>query len=268
MKILKRILFYLRLFPYFVSRNIQSKMSYNIDFFLGIIANIMRQSLGFIFIWVLFRNVPEIHGWNLYQMMFVYGMQAITLGLDEFLFAGTWSVSSLIQEGDLDRLLLRPVGPMFSIIASDVTFHGLGASLFGLVICIISLVKLKITLTAGMILFWIAAIVCGTLIYFSVNMICATLSFWVIDSSSAMMLMQNVSEFTKYPTSIYRAGLQILLTFIIPYAFTSYYPVAFLLGVSHSAFCWIGTFVAAFLSVLAAVAFWHFGLSKYQSAGG
>lgn len=174
---MKRIWFYIKLFPYFVSRNIQSKMSYSVDFFLGIVANILKQSLGFIFIWVVFERIPEVNGWTFEEMMFVYGMQAITLGLNEFLFAGTWSVSDYVKEGQLDRLMLRPVGTLFSVIATDVTFHGLGAAGFGLAICIISLTKLHIVLTVGKILFWIGAIACGMLIYFSINMWCATLAF-------------------------------------------------------------------------------------------
>lgn len=264
----KRIWFYIKLFPYFVARNVQSKMSYSVDFFLGIIANILRQSLGFVFIWVVFRNIPEVNGWTFEGMMFVYGMQAITLGLNEFLFAGTWSVGRYVQMGELDRLLLRPVGTLFSIIATDVTFHGLGAAAFGVAICIISLVKLQIVLTFSVVLFWIMAILCGMLIYFSVNMWCATLAFWITDTGSPMMLAQNVSEFSKYPASIYGTGLQILITFLLPFAFTSYYPSVFVLGMDNSFVYWGGTLVATAVCLLITGLFWKYGLSKYQSAGG
>ncbi|MCF0136536.1 MAG: ABC-2 family transporter protein [Lachnospiraceae bacterium] len=268
MKAISRMMYYIKLLPYFVSRNVQSKMSYSVDFFLGIIANIMKQALGFIFVWVLFSNVPEVNGWNFNQMMFVYGMQAITLGLNEFMFAGTWKIAQYVQEGSLDRLLLRPVGTLFSVIAADVTFHGLGAAAFGLVICIISLVNLQMTLSVGMILFWILAIICGTLIYFSVNMWAGTLAFWIIDTGSPMMILQNVSEFSKYPVSIYGGGLQILLTFVLPFAFTSYYPTAFIFGMETGVMYWLGPVIAAALCLTIAVLFWRYGLTKYQSAGG
>ena len=81
---MKRVFFYLRLFPYFVSKSVQSRMSYRLDFFLGLLANALRQSLGFVFIWAVFRGIPEINGWNFYQMMFVYGMQfPVTFRIEE-----------------------------------------------------------------------------------------------------------------------------------------------------------------------------------------
>ena len=52
-----------------------------------------------------------------------------------------------VQEGSLDRLLLRPVSTMFSVMAADVTLHGIGSAIFGLVICVVSLVNLQLELT-------------------------------------------------------------------------------------------------------------------------
>lgn len=178
------------------------------------------QTISRIYFW----GSQEINGWDFDQMTFVYGMQAITLGINEFLFAGTWAVGGYIKEGSLDRLLLRPVGTMFSILSADVTLHGLGSAALGLALCIISLRRLHTVVTIGLILYWILAIVCGALIYFSINMICATTAFWITDSSSVMMLVQNVSEFSKYPVSIYKKWLQIFLSFMIPFAFTSTFP--------------------------------------------
>lgn len=83
-----------------------------------------------------------------------------------------------------------------------------------------------------------------------------------------MMLAQNVSEFSKYPTSIYGTGLQILITFLLPFAFTSYYPSVFVLGMDNSFVYWGGTLIATAVCLLITGLFWKYGLSKYQSAGG
>ena len=55
---MKRLFFYVKLFPYFVSKSVKSRMSYRLDFFLGLFANALRQSLGFVFIWAVFRGIP------------------------------------------------------------------------------------------------------------------------------------------------------------------------------------------------------------------
>lgn len=264
----KRLWFYLKLYPYYVSRSIQSRMSYKSDFILGVTASILMQSLGYVFIWAVFQGIPEMNGWSFYQMVFVYGMAAISLGLNEFLFAGSWQVAKYVRDGSFDRLLLRPVGTMFSILAADVALHGIGSVLFGLAVCIVALCRLQLALSLGKILFWIVAMICGAVIFFSVNMICATLTFWVTDTSSVMMMGQNVSEFTKYPIAIYGRRLQIFLTFVVPFAFSSYYPTGFLLGMENGPIYWLGPIVAAAVAMTAASLFWRFGTGKYQSAGG
>ncbi len=265
---MRRLWHYFKLYPYFVSRSVQARMSYKGDFILGLVAAILMQSLGFVFVWTIFQGVPEVNGWTINQMMFVYGMAAISLGLNEFLFAGTWKITGYVQEGELDRLLLRPVSTMFSILAADVTLHGLGSVLFGLAVCIGSLMKLGIALSLGMILFWIVAMACGALIFFAMNMLMATLAFWVMDSQSAMMVLQNVSEFGKYPAAIYSKWLRVLISFAIPFAFTGSYPATFLLGMSRQPIYWLGPVIAAVTSVTVAALFWRFALRRYQSAGG
>ena len=265
---MKRMWFYIKLFPFFVSKSIKSRMSYRLDFFLGLIANAMRQSLGFVFIWAVFRGIPEINGWNFYEMMFVYGMQAICVGLYEFLFAGIWSVENYVQDGELDRLMLRPVSTLFSVMAADVTFHGLGAALFGVAICIISLIQLEISLGLGLILYWVITILTGTLIYFSLNMLAATLAFRMTRISSILMIVNNLSEFSKYPMKIYSNGLQIFLSFVLPFAFTSFYPSAFILGKAISVIYWAGPIIVAGVCLFLSGLFWRIGLKSYQSAGG
>lgn len=162
----ERLWFYLRLYPYCVVRSIQAKMSYKSDFILGVTASILMQSLGFVFVWAIFQGIPEMNGWNFYQMVFVYGMSAAALGLNEFLFAGTWRVKMHIHQGTLDRILLRPVGTLFSVLTDDVGLHGLGSVLFGLAVCIVSFSRLHMALSLGKILFWTAAVVCGSLLFF------------------------------------------------------------------------------------------------------
>lgn len=264
----KRLWFYIRLYPQCVARNIQAKMAYKSDFILGVAASILMQSLGFVFIWAIFQGIPEMNGWNFYQMIFVYGMSAVALGLNEFLFAGSWRIKMHINQGTLDRLLLRPVGTLFSILTDDVGLHGLGSVMFGLAVCIISLCRLHIVLSVGKVLFWIVFMVCGSLLFFAVNIICAALAFWVTDSTSVMILTQNISEFGKYPIVIYGRKLQIFLTYVVPFAFAGYYPAAFLLGMDQNLIYWFGPVAAAVLAVTAAGLFWKFALGRYQSAGG
>ena len=78
----------------------------------------------------------------------------------------------------------------------------------------------------------------------------------------------GLKNFCDYPIQIYSKGLQFLLTFIVPYALTGYYPVANLLGKDYPNL-WIAYIspVIAFVMAINAYIFWHIGLKHYGSTG-
>ncbi|HHW58538.1 MAG TPA: hypothetical protein GXX15_13070 [Clostridia bacterium] len=96
----------------------------------------------------------------------------------------------------------------------------------------------------------------------------ATIAFWFIDIMSTMVMVPHLSEFAKYPITIYHKAIQILITWIVPFAFTSFYPALYLLDKKiYKTFALLSPLVAIIAFVIA-YTFWNIGLKKYQSAGG
>jgi ABC-type uncharacterized transport system, permease component len=82
-----------------------------------------------------------------------------------------------------------------------------------------------------------------------------------------LILVLKLSEFTKYPISIYPKVLRIVFIFLVPYAFVSFYPATFLLGKGNfPLFAFLGPVVSiAFL--VRSVRIFSFGISRYESSG-
>ena len=93
---------------------------------------------------------------------------------------------------------------MFSILAADVTLHGLGSVLFGLAVCITSLVKLQITLSVGMVLFWIVSIACGAL--FFLLGISNRPIYWIGPVVAAMLCVTVAALFWRFALSRYQSA--------------------------------------------------------------
>ena len=234
---------------------------------MGIIATFLTQGLGFMLLWIIFKQLDQLAGWTYQQVLFMYGMAAIPNGMVEFFLDGMWSIAGeYVSRGDLDRLLTRPMNPLLSIIAAHMEPHGAGSMLFGFVVCIVTCMQMQLDITIWKVLFFIIAIISGTLIYFAINLFTATLSFWIVDVTSTMVLVHHVNSFSKYPITIYNRAIQIVLTCIIPFAFTSYYPAAVILQKK----VWLGllTPVVSVVLIFIAYQFWRFGLKHYNSAGG
>ncbi|MBN1992421.1 MAG: ABC-2 family transporter protein [Anaerolineae bacterium] len=259
---------YLKLYVRLWALSVQAQMEYKVDFILGNVTTILGQVVGLAFVWVIFQNIGDLNGWTLPQIMLIYGIAALPFGLVELFFNGPWRLNYLVRMGEFDRLLVRPGGPLFFLLSSEAALHGLGDFFTGLVIIAVAANNLHLSWTVANIGFLTLAVACGTLIYVSIYLGAATTAFWFIGASTSIMyLAHSLRNFSTYPLTIYARPIQILLTWIAPFAFTSFFPATFLLGVKT-----YYPFVL-FIPVIAVVCFglaygsWRIGLNQYQSTG-
>lgn len=104
------------------------------------------------------------------------------------------------------------------------------------------------------------------LLFIALNLIAAVSAFWIVESIPFTQSVFEMNEFAKFPLSIYPRAIGILLTWLIPYGFASFYPASHLLGRDVGALAWLGLPVAAALLFLG-YRFWCFGLRHYASTG-
>ncbi len=93
-----------------------------------------------------------------------------------------------------------------------------------------------------------------------------TSAFWIVESIPVTQIIFNTHEFAKYPLTIYHRGLQVMMTWLIPYGFASFIPASYLLGRDMGALAWMAPVVAAALLCLS-YRVWLFGLRHYTSVG-
>lgn len=75
-----------------------------------------------------------------------------------------------------------------------------------------------------------------------------------------------LNDFSKYPVSIYGKPIKFLLTYIIPFSLTSYYPASYLLtGKNLHYIGWV--IFTSFFLFLIAIFVWKKGIRKYESSG-
>lgn len=259
---------YIKLYVMLWAQSVQAQMEYKVDFILGNVTTILGQVVGIAFVWVIFQSIGDLNGWNLPQIMLIYGIAALPFGLVELFFNGTWRLNYLVRMGEFDRFMVRPVGSLFFLLSSDSALHGLGNFFTGLVIIAKASSDLHLTWTATNIGFLILAVVCGAIIYVSIYLSTAATAFWFVGASTSIMyLAHSLRNFSTYPLTIYARPIQILLIWIAPFAFTSFFPATFLLGKEmYYPFVFLMPVVSiAFFGL--AYGFWRIGLNQYQSTG-
>ena len=157
---------------------------------------------------------------------------------------------------------------LFFVLSGAAALHGLGNIFTGAVIIAAAWSDLGLPWSAVNIGFLVLTAIFGTLIYISINLITATTSFWFIGASTSVMyLAHSLRDFSVYPLNIYARWVQILLTWLVPFAFTSFFPATFLLeNQTYRSFAYLMPVVSV---VLFGVAYgvWRIGLNQYQSTG-
>ena len=76
-----------------------------------------------------------------------------------------------------------------------------------------------------------------------------------------------VNDFAKYPVTIYNNTVRNIITYIIPFAFTAYYPALYFLTGENPWFNVGMTVIISIIVMVIGVVIWNKGIKAYESAG-
>lgn len=259
---------YVKLYFGYLAQNLKSLMEFRLDFFIGLVGFFFLQACGVIFISLVFSSIPNLQGWSFYEVLFIYGFAQIPRGLDHVFTDNLWLYAGWkIAKGEMDRLLTRPLNPLFQLIAERFQPDGIGEFLIGVILSVIAASNLGISFSFGKILITFVIVVFGALTITGIKIFFTAFSFWVKRSQSYLYTAYNFNEFCYYPISIYNNAIQFILTFIIPFAVTSYFPSAYLLGKETFYTGFTFPIIVSVVTFGIAYTFWKIGLKHYESAG-
>lgn len=261
-----KVLDNVKLYFSFLKASLKEMLIYRLDCIVGMVSQIVTQLVEIIFIWIVFQNTENLAGWNFMQVLLLYGITLISVGISDFCFDALYDIGpKYIREGDFDKIMLRPVHPLISIIGASKEFTALGYFGLGLAMTITMLIKLAIPITAILILKIVFFSIVGAAIIGAINTIFSIASFWTYRSNEIIWSFYRTYTFAQYPIDIYNKFIKVLITVILPFAFVAYYPTMDYLGI-NTYMIYLSPFIAIILWVIA-VKVWNLALNKYRSTG-
>lgn len=267
MKTVKR---YLRLYRALISQFFKMVLQSKVDFLMGLFGFFFTQITGILFLYLVFEQIPNLQGWSLEQLIFIYGFAQIPRGIDHLFTDNIWMVAwRLVVTGDFDRYMLRPMNVFFQIIAEKLQPDALGELLVGAILVTYSAIKGVVVLDGAHIGLFLVSVLAGALIYTSIKLLFASLAFWIKRSGPFLQLAYSMADFAKYPTEIYAKALRFVITWVIPFAFVAYLPAGYFLNTglgNHPGVIGIECAIAAVFWLIAYGVF-RKGISIYESAG-
>ena len=261
-----KVLDNVKLYFSFLKASLKEMLIYRLDCIVGMVSQIVTQLVEIIFIWIVFQNTENLAGWNFMQVLLLYGITLISVGISDFCFDALYDLGhKYIREGDFDKIMLRPVHPLISIIGASKEFTALGYFGLGLAMTITMLIKLAIPITAILILKIVFFSIVGAAIIGAINTIFSIASFWTYRSNEIIWSFYRTYTFAQYPIDIYNKFIKVLITVILPFAFVAYYPTMDYLGI-NTYMIYLSPIIAIVLWIIA-VKVWNFALNKYRSTG-
>lgn len=258
---------YLSLYYHFLLQRLKILMEYRVNFIIGASSTVFLQISGILTIWVVMRQVPSLNGWSFDEVLLIYGLVTLAKSINHMFADNLWTIGrQYIRTGGFDRFLVRPIDPLFHLLADRFCHDGMGNFLIGLILVVKSTLGLDIPWTPLNLLYLVVAVLSGGLIFIALNLITGVSAFWIMDAVPVMRVVFDNHLFAQYPISIYPKAISIWLTWLVPYAFASFYPASHLLGRDVGALAWLGPAVAAVLLILG-YRFWRFGLQHYAGTG-
>ena len=172
-------------------------------------------------------------------MLFLYTLNLLCASVSGLFFWGPMiSLEGLVQNGQFDLFLTKPINPLLHMISRHFQHTYIGWIIPIPFVFLICFSYLEISWSILKVILFVIFIIGGVMINASIFLIAGSLSFWIVKTSNLLFLLQRPNDsfrsFIDYPVSMYNKFIQIFLVFILPYAFINYFPsVYFLESVKH-----------------------------------
>lgn len=252
---------------YFIQYS-KMRLAYRADFLVSAVTTLLGTLAGIAGVWLMFRQAPVIEGWSFDEIVFLYGFGLLPMSLFNLLSINLYFFSEIyIIQGKFDRVLLRPVHSLVQILFEQFRVEALADLALGIGIMVYTAPRIGVAFdwqAWGLVL---AAAILGAALYIAVFLALTVVSFWMEDRVGIIPPIYNMMAFGRYPLDIYGTPIKIFFSWILPFGFAAYYPVAYLLskpGAANLAL-YLPVVTAGFIAL--AVMLWNRGVRNYSSTG-
>jgi len=252
--------------------NLLTFLEYRANFLMWLGFTIVYHATAIGALYVTMRQFPTMNGWDFREMFFLYALWMLGHEIHNAFFFNVVSVPDFVREGRFDRFLVRPLDTLFQVLTVPAQLFPDGLFL-AIVTFVVATIAVGVRVDAGFIALVPLVAIGGALIDFGISLMSATIAFWFVRVDTLRWVLISLEQdFTRYPVSIYGRGVQIVLAFLLPFAFMNYFPATYFLqkvdlGLHLNPVVGLLTPVIGLAWFGVAYAFWRHGLNHYQGTG-
>lgn len=257
----------MKLYLRYFSIHMRSIMQYKCSFFMTIAGQFLLSFSAYLVVWFMMDRYHEVQGFDFREVSLCFAIVLMAFSLAECFARGFDTFPSVLGNGEFDRIMVRPRGLIFQVLAQKVELSRLGRLAQAVVIFAWAIPASDVIWTSDKILTLILMLAGGVTVFSGLFLIYAALCFFTIEGLEFMNIFTDGGrEFGRYPFSIYGESVLRFLTFGIPLALFQYYPLLYLTGRSDN-LLYMFTPVTGCLFLIPCLLIWRLGVRHFKSTG-
>lgn len=257
---------YLRLYIAFVRFGFSRAMEFRLDFWFRVVMDCVFYVTQFVFFGVIYRHTEFMAGWNYDQILIFAAAVMYSDAVNMTVFSNNmWWLPQLINRGDLDYHLVRPVSSLFFVTLRDFAANSFVNLLIATGLLAWTLARYPGELGFGNIVLFFVLLAIGNLLYAWSTAVFLIPTFWLHSGTALREMSMHLQRYAERPHGIYTGWLRRIVLSILPFALMISIPTEALFeGITWQRVLHIAAVCAAAFAFL--VWFWNRGLRAYSSA--
>lgn len=256
---------YFEVFRVQLKNNWVREAVYRTNFLTSVVTDLIWMGVEMTLFTVIYANVPQLAGWTKPQVYFFLGIFFTSDALfTTFFQRNFWTFSDLVNKGELDILLTKPIHPLFIALTRYISLTASFNIVLGLFLAY------HFGPAAGFAGGWHWLLVgvwllVGLATALVLRFAFSIWIFWTERSWALSRLYYQFFAFATKPDTLYPPAVRYLILTALPFAFIGSVPARALLhGLRYREYALIAGVLCVFFA--GDVVLWRKGLRRYQSA--
>lgn len=264
---------HISLYIFFAKMTIREELVLRASFITGIIGQWLYYGATIFSLYIIVSGFETLGGWNNFEVMTFFALSMLSYALAATVFfTPCRNLTTRVHTGEFDEALTKPIDPLWYEVSRGFNFGYIGHMILCLVILWISLPQTQFVFSLWNFLLLIIMLVGATLMQAALLLFSSIFSFFTVgDNPLVTLFTVSMRRFVEYPISIYNMTIQVILTFVLPYAFLNFYPIGIILGKEYTfSFPVIIVYLSPCISMgffYLSIKAWRWALRYYQSSG-
>jgi ABC-2 type transport system permease protein len=229
-----------------------------------LLGKLVRIIFFMVFLAAIFKHTQALAGYTLEEVALFFLTFNLVDILAQLFFRGIYGIRSLIREGDLDYFLIQPTNVLFRVAFNTVDF----LDVFTVIPVTAAIIYVFQNIPGGIhpdrLLMYLLLCANGMVIALAIHIAVASLAVLTQELENTIWIYRDVMTLGRFPSDIYNASLQSVLTFVIPVAVMISFPAKAYLGKLATPWIWQAVLMAAG-SLSLSLYFWNYATRKYTS---